>query len=83
MSKRGRPFRFAVSRVASIETDMQLSAMVRSRSPQRFRRRIEEATMSATTNVIAQTIEALRERGSLTGVDVANVVEVSKATVSR
>lgn len=34
-------------------------------------------------NVIAKTIEDLRERGSLTGVDVANVADVSKATVSR
>lgn len=34
-------------------------------------------------NVVAKTIEDLRERGGLTGVDVANVADVSKATVSR
>ncbi len=34
-------------------------------------------------NAVAKTIEDLRERGSLSGVDVANVAEVSKATVSR
>jgi hypothetical protein len=39
--------------------------------------------MSGSSNAIAQTIVVLRERGSLTGVDVANVAEVSKATVSR
>ena len=35
------------------------------------------------TNAVANTIDDLRERGALTGVDVANVAEVSKATVSR
>jgi len=35
------------------------------------------------TNVVAKTIEDLQERGSLSGVDVANVADVSKATVSR
>ena len=35
------------------------------------------------TNAVAKTIDDLRERGGLTGVDVANVAEVSKATVSR
>jgi len=35
------------------------------------------------TNVVAKTIEDLQERGSLSGVDVANVANVSKATVSR
>ncbi len=34
-------------------------------------------------NAVAKTIEDLRERGGLTGVDVANVADVSKATVSR
>ena len=34
-------------------------------------------------NVVAKTINDLRERGSLSGVDVANVANVSKATVSR
>jgi transcriptional regulator with XRE-family HTH domain len=37
----------------------------------------------AATNAIAQTIDVLRERAGLTGVDVANVADVSKATVSR
>ena len=36
-----------------------------------------------TKNAIAKTIEDLHERGSLTGVDVANIAAVSKATVSR
>jgi transcriptional regulator with XRE-family HTH domain len=35
------------------------------------------------TNAVAKTIEDLRERGALSGIDVANVAEVSKATVSR
>ena len=35
------------------------------------------------TNAVAKTIEDLRERGALSGIDVANVTEVSKATVSR
>lgn len=39
--------------------------------------------MNAPTSVVARTIEDLRERGGLTGVDVANVTDVSKATVSR
>lgn len=34
-------------------------------------------------NAIAKTIEDLRERGALSGVDVANVADVSKTTVSR
>jgi transcriptional regulator with XRE-family HTH domain len=34
-------------------------------------------------NAIAKTIDDLRERGGLKGVDVANVTDVSKATVSR
>ena len=32
---------------------------------------------------VSKTIDDLRERGGLTGVDVANVADVSKATVSR
>lgn len=39
--------------------------------------------MTTSTNAIANTIEILREHGGLTGVDVANIAEVSKATVSR
>lgn len=35
------------------------------------------------TNAVAKTIDDLRERGALTGVDVANVADVSKTTVSR
>ena len=35
------------------------------------------------TNAVAKTIEDLRERGALSGVDVANVADVSKTTVSR
>jgi len=35
------------------------------------------------TSAVAKTIDSLRERGSLSGVDVANIAEVSKATVSR
>ena len=35
------------------------------------------------TNAVAKTIEDLRDRGALSGVDVANVADVSKATVSR
>lgn len=35
------------------------------------------------TSATAKTISDLRERGGLTGVDVANVADVSKATVSR
>ena len=34
-------------------------------------------------NVVAKTIEDLRDRGGLKGVDVANITKVSKATVSR
>lgn len=34
-------------------------------------------------NAVSKTIDDLRERGALTGVDVANVAGVSKATVSR
>ena len=34
-------------------------------------------------NAVAKTIDDLRERGALTGVDVANVTAVSKTTVSR
>lgn len=34
-------------------------------------------------NAVSKTIDDLRERGALTGVDVANVMDVSKATVSR
>ena len=34
-------------------------------------------------NAVAQTIDVLRQRGNLSGVDVANVADVSKATVSR
>ena len=34
-------------------------------------------------NAVAKTIDDLRERGGLRGVDVANVTDVSKATVSR
>jgi transcriptional regulator with XRE-family HTH domain len=39
--------------------------------------------MTPASNAIARTIEELRERGGLSGVDVANVAFVSKATVSR
>ncbi len=39
--------------------------------------------MSMAPNAVAKTLEDLRERGQLSGVDVANVLEVSKATVSR
>lgn len=38
---------------------------------------------TAIPNAIAKTIDDLRERGGLKGVDVANVTDVSKATVSR
>jgi len=34
-------------------------------------------------NAIAKTIDYLKDRGGLNGVDVANVTDVSKATVSR
>lgn len=34
-------------------------------------------------NAVTKTIDDLRERGALSGVDVANVADVSKATVSR
>ena len=34
-------------------------------------------------NVVSRTIEHLGQRGRLTGVDVANVADVSKSTVSR
>lgn len=34
-------------------------------------------------NAITKTIEDLRDRGKLSGVDVANIADVSKATVSR
>lgn len=34
-------------------------------------------------NAITKTIDDLRDRGNLTGIDVANITEVSKATVSR
>lgn len=34
-------------------------------------------------NAIAKTIEDLRDRGGLKGVDLANITKVSKATVSR
>lgn len=36
-----------------------------------------------TTSAIIKTIDSLKERGRLKGVDVANVAEVSRATVSR
>jgi transcriptional regulator with XRE-family HTH domain len=39
--------------------------------------------MKTMANPITKTIDDLRERGALTGVDVANVADVSKATVSR
>lgn len=39
--------------------------------------------MTAPSSAITRTIEELRERGGLSGVDVANVALVSKATVSR
>lgn len=35
------------------------------------------------TSAVAKTIDDLRERGGLKGVDVANIADVSKATVSR
>ncbi len=35
------------------------------------------------SNAIAKTIEDLRERGGIKGVDVANITQVSKATVTR
>ncbi len=34
-------------------------------------------------NAVAKTIESLRDRGGLKGVDVANITRVSKATVTR
>ncbi|MDA0823073.1 MAG: helix-turn-helix transcriptional regulator [Proteobacteria bacterium] len=34
-------------------------------------------------NAITKTIDGFRERGNLSGIDVANITEVSKATVSR
>ncbi len=34
-------------------------------------------------NVITKTIDELKDRGRLSGVDVANITKVSKATVSR
>lgn len=37
----------------------------------------------ATFTAVAKTIDDLRERGNLSGVDVANIADVSKATVSR
>lgn len=40
----------------------------------------DSAVMSS---AVAKTLDDLRTRGGLTGVDVANVAEVSKATVSR
>jgi transcriptional regulator with XRE-family HTH domain len=39
--------------------------------------------MGIAIDVVADTIDVLRRRGGLTGVDVANVADVSKATVSR
>ena len=39
--------------------------------------------MTPPSTAITRTIEELRERGGLSGVDVANVALVSKATVSR
>ena len=36
-----------------------------------------------TENVITKTIDGLKSNGNLTGVDVANIADVSKATVSR
>lgn len=39
--------------------------------------------MNVVQNAVAKTLEDLRERGQMSGVDVANVVDVSKATVSR
>lgn len=35
------------------------------------------------SNAVAKTIEDLRERGGIKGVDVANITRVSKATVTR
>jgi len=35
------------------------------------------------TNAVMKTIEDLKDRGRLSGVDVANIADVSKATVSR
>lgn len=35
------------------------------------------------SNVISKTLDDLRERGGLKGVDVANIAKVSKATVTR
>ena len=35
------------------------------------------------TNAVTKTIEDLRQRGGLKGVDVANITKVSKATVTR
>lgn len=34
-------------------------------------------------NAVAKTIDDLKTRGKLTGIDVANITDVSKATVSR
>ncbi len=39
--------------------------------------------MSIAISAVSKTIEDLRERGGLTGMDVANLAKVSKATVSR
>ena len=39
--------------------------------------------MNVVPNAVAKTLDDLRERGRLSGVDVANVLDVSKATVSR
>jgi hypothetical protein len=36
-----------------------------------------------TENAVMKTIEDLKDRGKLSGVDVANIADVSKATVSR
>lgn len=35
------------------------------------------------SNAIADTIDVIRDKGKLSGVDVANIAKVSKATVSR
>lgn len=39
--------------------------------------------MTPAQNAVAKTLDDLRERGRMSGVDVANVLDVSKATVSR
>ena len=39
--------------------------------------------MSVNVNAITKTIDDLRDHGNLSGVDLANIADVSKATISR